>query len=234
MDQIHKLYDNVWAFEDGHVRSFLIIGQEKALQLDTGLGGVDLGKEVPKLTDKPVILVNTHCDRDHVGGNAPFDTRYAHPADIAEIIKDFPQDADKYTPVEDGFIFDLGGATLQVIHSPGHTYGSITLYYRERGLLFSGDNISEANIYLFGPTRDPQLFIDSLKNLMSMGLDIKEVVPCHGPCPLQDVGTLVQDEIAAVEDFLAGKPETETVTLNHGPVTRYAKCWRHGRAGIMC
>ena len=50
----------------------LIIGSEKAAVIDTGFGFGDLPAAVRKLTDKPLILFNTHCHVDHVGGNAPF------------------------------------------------------------------------------------------------------------------------------------------------------------------
>lgn len=50
----------------------LIIGSEKAAVIDTGFGFGDLPAAVRKLTEKPLLLFNTHCHVDHVGGNAPF------------------------------------------------------------------------------------------------------------------------------------------------------------------
>lgn len=42
-------------------------------------------------------------------------------------------------PVEDGHIFDLGGRHVEVIHTPGHSLGSICLLDKENRLLFNGD-----------------------------------------------------------------------------------------------
>ncbi len=49
-------------------------------------------------------------------------------------------------PVEDGQIIRAGkGLTLEVIHSPGHSPGSVNLYFREDGILFTADSIPLVN-----------------------------------------------------------------------------------------
>jgi glyoxylase-like metal-dependent hydrolase (beta-lactamase superfamily II) len=53
--------------------------------------------------------------------------REAHPDDDAEI------------EMEDGGIFEVGDARLEVIHAPGHTQGSVCLYSEELEAVFSGD-----------------------------------------------------------------------------------------------
>ena len=50
----------------------LIIGSERALLIDTGMGAGDLKGAVEALTDKPVDVVNTHFHGDHTGGNGQF------------------------------------------------------------------------------------------------------------------------------------------------------------------
>ena len=51
MYQVIKLKENLYAFDEGGVRSFLLLGTEKAALIDTGLGAVDFKKELPALTD---------------------------------------------------------------------------------------------------------------------------------------------------------------------------------------
>lgn len=51
----------------------LLVGEEKALLIDTGHGFGDLRGFVKKLTVKPLIIVNTHGHLDHASGNAQFD-----------------------------------------------------------------------------------------------------------------------------------------------------------------
>jgi glyoxylase-like metal-dependent hydrolase (beta-lactamase superfamily II) len=51
----------------------LLVGQEKAVLIDTGCGIADLRKAVEQVTDKPVMVINTHTHLDHIGSNSQFD-----------------------------------------------------------------------------------------------------------------------------------------------------------------
>lgn len=48
----------------------------------------------------------------------------------------------EYLPLADGDVFDLGGRRLEVIHTPGHSPGSICLLDKENRLLFTGDTVN--------------------------------------------------------------------------------------------
>ena len=67
------------------VCSFLILGKEKALLWDTGMGIEKLRPHVEKLTDLPIIVLNSHDHFDHIGGNAEFDEVWCY--DIASSIQ---------------------------------------------------------------------------------------------------------------------------------------------------
>lgn len=63
-------------FEPFHfqeVISYLVIGEEKAMLVDTGMGLGNIKAVVEFLTDKPVVVVNSHSHFDHVGDNWRFD-----------------------------------------------------------------------------------------------------------------------------------------------------------------
>lgn len=66
---------------------FLLIGDEKALLIDTGVGIGDLKGFVRKLTDKPLMVCYTHNHADHVGGASAFDHAYVHPKDMVDFDK---------------------------------------------------------------------------------------------------------------------------------------------------
>lgn len=51
----------------------LVIGQQKAALIDTGCGIGNLRKAVEEVTDKPVVVINTHTHPDHLGSNCQFD-----------------------------------------------------------------------------------------------------------------------------------------------------------------
>jgi len=63
---------------------FLLVGDEKAMVIDTGTGIGDLKGFIRNLTDKPLMVCYTHNHVDHVGGASSFDSAYIHPKDMAD------------------------------------------------------------------------------------------------------------------------------------------------------
>jgi glyoxylase-like metal-dependent hydrolase (beta-lactamase superfamily II) len=58
------------------VISYLIVGKQRALLFDTGMGMSDIKKLTAELTRLPIIVLNSHTHDDHVGGNWQFKTIY--------------------------------------------------------------------------------------------------------------------------------------------------------------
>lgn len=72
-NEVFKIRDNLYCIRDVHsVNKYLMIGSEKALLFDTGYGFVDFTPMIEKLTDRPVTVVNSHADPDHMLGNYLF------------------------------------------------------------------------------------------------------------------------------------------------------------------
>ncbi len=146
---------------------YLIIGESRALLIDTGTCYGDLRGYVETLTKLPVDVVFTHVHPDHIGGGQ-FETAYAHSADILYGYKFYSRlwlrklfkflskgvvdetisvrDVVKGTyktkliPIEDNHVFDLGNRKIIVKHFAGHTRGSIVLLDETSGHMFVGDN----------------------------------------------------------------------------------------------
>ncbi len=102
----------------------------------------------------PVAIVNTHGHLDHICGNADAKRRYPVPLYIHELdrpmLKDPARNMSAFTGEEitspdadatlkDGDMLAIGAETLKVLHTPGHTTGSICLY--QPGLLIAGDTL---------------------------------------------------------------------------------------------
>jgi glyoxylase-like metal-dependent hydrolase (beta-lactamase superfamily II) len=83
--EVYEIASNLFAFcETRHYENTtvsLIIGPEKAALIDTGSGIGNLRKAIAEVTDKPVIVINTHTHLDHLGGNRQFDeiAMFDHP-----------------------------------------------------------------------------------------------------------------------------------------------------------
>lgn len=186
---------------------YLIVGQKRALLFDTGMGISDIKKVTEQLTKLPIIVLNSHTHDDHVGGNWEFDTVYGMDTDFtrkdaqgsredaqAEITPDqicgsLPKGFDPKTYVtrpwkitaymHDGDRFDLGGRTIEVIATPGHTPDAISLIDRANGLLFTGDTYYPAPIWLFRPETDFKAYAASISRLNALAPNVKVVLGAH-------------------------------------------------------
>jgi glyoxylase-like metal-dependent hydrolase (beta-lactamase superfamily II) len=71
--RVASLEPGVWLIgEPGHVNSWLIRGEERALLLDTGMGLADVSAAVATVCPEEPLVVNSHVHFDHVGGNELF------------------------------------------------------------------------------------------------------------------------------------------------------------------
>jgi glyoxylase-like metal-dependent hydrolase (beta-lactamase superfamily II) len=127
---------------------YVVEGDDKALVIDAGSYMPHLDKAVAALTDKPVMMALTHGHGDHVGGIVCFPEVWVHPAD-AGMLRGYEG---KINHLEDGQVIDLGGRQIEVMHTPGHTSGSVTFFDKAKGYGFSGDAFGSTNLLLFGGT----------------------------------------------------------------------------------
>ena len=80
---IEELKPGLFAMDDENGDSlYLIVGEEKALLIDTGLMREDIMPMLKSLTDKPIELALTHAHIDHMYHAPEFATVYLHEADI--------------------------------------------------------------------------------------------------------------------------------------------------------
>ncbi len=80
----------------------------------------------------------------------------------------------------EGGIIRLGGILLHVLHTPGHTEGSVCLYARDQGLLFAGDTLfADGWGRVDLPGGDPAAMVESLGRLAALPDDVR-VLPGHG------------------------------------------------------
>ena len=180
---IIKIDDDTWRIENDGVRFFLLKGKEKALLIDSGMNVKGVREMAEHLTDLPIVLLNTHGDIDHVGGNDEFPSFMMHPSEAANYYG-MQKRIGIIDPVYDGDIIDLGDRKLEVMLTPGHTPGSIMLLDTSKGVVFSGDSIQDGNIFLFGPMRDIRAYTLGLKRLDKWKGRFDIVYPSHGTFPV--------------------------------------------------
>ena len=205
MNNIKKISDHFWIFEEDGVRSFLFKGDKRAMLIDTGFGTLPIQKMAAELTALPIFLVNTHTDKDHTGCNGDFKPVYMHPAEMEHYQNSLPEGCsmEDVRPLWEGDVIDLGRWKFEVILTPGHTPGSIMLLEREKRMLISGDTIQDGDIFMFGAGRNMQAFQNSLKKMITMADAFDSIWPSHGNYPL--TADIIPRILKGAQDTAAGK-----------------------------
>lgn len=215
--QIIPIDVSTWRIEDGTVRCYLLAGTQRALLIDTGMTLRNAREIAEGLTDRPVELLITHGDPDHIAGNAAFPRFYMHPAEEPNY-RAFGG-AGAFDPVRAGDVLDLGGRALEILELPGHTPGSIAVLDRSRRVLISGDPIQNGRIFMFGPARDLRQYLASLRALQKRIGEFDAIWPAHGSFPVAPdmIGKLA----VAAERILAGQVAWEPFDLRGTSVRAY-------------
>ncbi len=113
MKEVIKTNENTWRIEDGMVRFYLLCGNEKAALIDSGMNCPDAKQTAQELTDLPLILINTHADRDHISGISAFSDFYMSPNEEENLRAHNAQG--KILPIHEGDVIDLGGRELLIV-----------------------------------------------------------------------------------------------------------------------
>jgi len=138
------------------------------------------------------LIVTTHGHWDHFGDNAAVSDQTGapvavHPLDAHRLTDPQPMWAPFPIPpsvpaveLAEGGEVRFGSIRLEVLHTPGHTEGSVCLLDRDAGRLFSGDTLFAGS---FGrvdlPGGDPAALAASLARLATLE-DALAVLPGHG------------------------------------------------------
>ncbi|NLK86956.1 MAG: MBL fold metallo-hydrolase [Clostridiaceae bacterium] len=248
-----RITDDIILLDDrGQSSIYLVKGSERSLLIDTGWGIGDLPGVAGELTDKPLIVVNTHGHPDHVGGNYQFDSIFINKEDELLLKGCFDRDkrswAIKYVvrgSYPDGFseekwvlakaggivhiqenhIFDLGNKTIEVIPVPGHSPGSIALLDRKERMLFTGDSIIEGDIWMYLDESAPlEVYLSSLKRLSAVSGSFDMLLPAHCRAPIPK--TVISELIRGVEGILDGslKGMHHKTFAGEGLLCRFETC----------
>lgn len=199
---IREIMKDTYMLDNGFVRGFLLVGEKKALVVDTGASMPDAKEMAEKVTDKELILFNTHMDGDHTSGNSAFSTLYINPAElISDKEKRMPANI---VPVWDGDTLDLGGRVLTFYHTPGHTPGSTVVIDKENRFMISGDSINKGGrVFMFGMTRNVAAYYYSMKKMLSLRDQYEAIFPSHDAFPL--TAEDLEKQVEGLEKVLSGE-----------------------------
>ena len=255
--QVVQRWFEVWEVEPGvhviaepfhieEVRSYLIVGTDRAVLIDTGMGVGDIKAVVDAITLLPVTLINSHAHWDHVGGNWQFDDIWIHEAEAGDLERTrTPNELRKwFTPesllgklpegvspdgieiqashattlLRGGESIDLGGRVLEIMHTPGHSPGGIVVIDRANQICFPTDVFYLGSLYASAPTTNVLDYRSSLASLEPVVATMRVAYPSHGATPIEPV--VVADMRIAFDEIIAGR-EPDEFPNPHQALHRY-------------
>jgi len=176
----------------GVVKSFLLDAADRVILVDTGASDADadiimdaikdMGREHADLK----LCVLTHRHGDHTGGLKKLKKTLkfqvmAHELDMPAIQKSSGYEVEHVVKGGER-LPDCGG--INILHTPGHTAGHISLHLPQKKTLIAGDAIVSAGEHLVvSPTylsSDPDAASESVKRLVAMNLDLERILVGHG------------------------------------------------------
>lgn len=210
--EVYRLPGNTYALHEPRqaerVFSYLIVGEKRALLFDSGFGIGHIDTVVKRLTNVPVMVLNSHTHYDHVGGNYAFtevlgvDSDYTRKSAegkpnslMAEMVSSrltcppLPADLKPETyairpfrvtsTVFDGQRLDLGGRIIEVLLTPGHTPDAVCLLDRANRQLFTGDTYYPGNLWLFVAETNLDAYQRSMERLAGLASVVDVLRPAH-------------------------------------------------------
>jgi glyoxylase-like metal-dependent hydrolase (beta-lactamase superfamily II) len=204
MTVLTPLTPHVWLTElqlpDFDVRGVVVVGSDKGVVWDTLSHPRDMLSIPAFFPHQQPIIVYSHADWDHVWGTAGL---LHHGVDIvahAHCLQRFGEDVPaflrqkqtaepkKWDAVElipptitfsNTHTIDLGDASLELHHLPGHTPDCIVGFIPEWGILLAGDTVETPLPYLNDTDSDHKIWIAGLERWVN-DPRIKQVIPAHG------------------------------------------------------
>ncbi|OPX57327.1 MAG: hydroxyacylglutathione hydrolase [Methanomassiliicoccales archaeon PtaB.Bin134] len=177
---------------------YLLTGEDPILvDVGTGMHHQDVLKWLSYTVKRNKVrrIVLTHRHYDHTGGAAGMAKELGaevlmHADDSPAVRQGDPRQTLAYMfgvpghPVEvtdlvDGQVLSTGSSNFQVVHTPGHTSGSISLWEKDKGILLSGDTVFVGGVGRWDlPSGNFEQLVGSVKKLLSLAP--KEIYPGHG------------------------------------------------------
>ncbi len=162
--------------------------------IDPGGDGRPLLQTIAKNTLVIRYILNTHGHFDHTAGNADLDVLNAplaiHPADRDLLLEgggapwfglDFVPSPTPTVELSEGLVLTIGQFHIEIVHTPGHTPGSVCFYIPEEKSLISGDTLFAGSVGRSDlPGGDARILDASLQRLLDFPPDT-HIYPGHGP-----------------------------------------------------
>jgi hydroxyacylglutathione hydrolase len=179
------------------VNSYLLVCEQTGniVVVDPGDEPEILLRRLEQLKGEPVAILNTHGHVDHVAGNAAIQREFSIPSLLHRadrfLVENFSAQAAMFgldleaPPLPDGELvpgntFDFGACSLRILHTPGHSPGSVTLVHESdaiSGDVLFADSIGRTDL----PEGDLPTLLRSIDEVLVPLGESMRIHPGHGP-----------------------------------------------------
>jgi hydroxyacylglutathione hydrolase len=178
-----------------------LVMSDKVCVIDPGIYPARVLNHIRDYNIRIDVLINTHCHFDHVGANPGvldagsvkslchcFDAPALEAGDPSLQLSGFFGMEPVRHPIDrmlsEGDVVDLGGTVLEIVHTPGHTAGSICVFEPESRSLFTGDTVFAGSVgrtdLKGGSSGDLEESVGRLADYAEER-DVASYYPGHGP-----------------------------------------------------
>ena len=209
--------------DDFDVRSAVIVGSGRAVVWDTLAHPAHMSAIGELVSGVPLLVVYSHADWDHVWGTAGApapEAIVAHEIAGERFVADVPEklaekraaepgvwdDVELVAPTRlfrDTLSMDLGGATLELHHLPGHTPDSVIGWIPEWGTWLAADAV-ETPLPVVNDAAAVPAWIDALTRWANVD-SVTRVIPSHGRLGGRD---LMQETTSYLQSLIDGVDES--------------------------
>ena len=215
----------------------LVVGDSGAMLIDTGMGmNGQLERYVRSITGSlPLTVTSTHGNIDHIGGSIMFPSPLLNERDHSEVGRATGSErrftdmdkfcmgnaeaqeycrrhwvdntASRFGNIDSGQRFDLGGVTVEVLYSAGHTPGHLSYFVPEEHVCFVGDSLSYGVLIRRLTRRELLLYAENMEKLYAhIGPDTL-LYPGHSSLPHSP--EIIHSIAAACREVAAGDTEND-------------------------
>jgi glyoxylase-like metal-dependent hydrolase (beta-lactamase superfamily II) len=196
------------------VNVFLLIGDTSTALINSGFDEEDhieaiLGHIKNTGIHRLDFIILAHCHHDHIAGTIAVKKVLGGAIICPSVEKQFIKTESKGIKVdrvvEDGDALDLGGLTLEFVHTSGHTLGSLSVFVPDRGAFFPDDNVfGKGTTTILHDQGDMGLYINSLHKIMAYSLIV--LYSSHAPIihqPGKKLAGLIHRRLEPEREILA-------------------------------
>ena len=240
--KVENVTDCIYRISMPYVCCYLIVGETKAVLIDTGWGYGDLKSVVESITDLPITLVVSHAHPDHIGGDVQFGEAYLNERDFhmlesqsdvalrQRLMKKYAPDSfeenpelwleprkEPYIPYDEDVVFNLGGLTILPFPVPGHSPGNMVFIIPEERIAIFGDAISHPTLIVFDNSPSIQEHYDALVKMKNFDHLYDRVLVNHETFELEKV--VLDNNIELAKAILDGTDEKYTTSARAQKLT---------------